>query len=224
MASEPDFHGEKRGRRRRIAIFLWTLALGAVAVLLLGRLPQEETAPGQGTAYARVPPAVPSPTTQPAKRPLSLSRSAPVRIVIPRIGVDAPFTDLAIGEGGHLDAPPPNDTNLVGWHADGPSPGEIGTAIVAGHVDTKTSAAVFAGLSRLTPGDRFDIRRADGRTATFAVDTLETFSKEDFPNDRVYADTDRPLIRLITCAGVYDKKVRDYKDNLVVFAHLADAT
>ncbi|MET9625746.1 MULTISPECIES: class F sortase [unclassified Streptomyces] len=213
---------ESRGRRRKIAAILWPLGLVVLVLSLFGRLPTPDPV---------VPPAPAPPVSAPPARaserpaePLSLPRSAPVRLVIPRIGVDAPFTDLAIDSGGQLEAPPPNDTNLVGWHANGTSPGESGTAIVAGHVDTKTSAAVFARLDRLIPGDRFDVRRADGRTATFAVDTLETFSKGAFPDDRVYADTDRPLIRLITCAGVYDKKARDYKDNLVVFAHLAAVT
>jgi LPXTG-site transpeptidase (sortase) family protein len=143
-----------------------------------------------------------------------------VRLLIPEISVDAPFTDLAIGANGQLQAPPPNDTNLVGWYAKGASPGERGTSIIAGHVDTKTSAAVFAGLGRLDEGDVFHVERADGRKASFVVDDLETFAKDDFPSKRVYGDTDRAEVRLITCAGDYDRKAKDYTENLVVFAHL----
>ncbi|WP_435855927.1 class F sortase [Streptomyces rochei] len=149
-----------------------------------------------------------------------LPRSKPVRLLIPKISVDAPFTDLAIGENGQLQAPPPDDTNLVGWYAKGASPGETGTSIIAGHVDTKTSAAVFARLAQLDEGDVFHVRRADGRTASFEVDDVETFDKDDFPSKRVYGDTDRAEVRLITCAGDYDRKAKDYTDNLVVFAHL----
>jgi LPXTG-site transpeptidase (sortase) family protein len=143
-----------------------------------------------------------------------------VRLLIPKIAVDAPFTDLAIGENGQLQPPPADDTNLVGWYAKGVSPGETGTSIIAGHVDTKTSAAVFARLDQLEEGDVFHVERADGRTASFVVDSLETYDKDDFPSSRVYGDADRPEVRLITCAGDYDRKVRDYTDNLVVFAHL----
>ncbi|MGW8064056.1 class F sortase [Streptomyces ziwulingensis] len=149
-----------------------------------------------------------------------LPRSKPVRLLIPEISVDAPFTDLAIGANGQLQAPPPDDTNLVGWYAKGASPGERGTSIIAGHVDTKTSAAVFAGLDRLEEGDVFHVERADGRKASFVVDALETFDKDAFPSKRVYGDTDRAEVRLITCAGDYDRKAKDYTDNLVVFAHL----
>lgn len=83
-----------------------------------------------------------------------------------------------------------------------------------------TSAAVFADLGELKKGDAFQVRRADGRTASFVVDTVETFEKDNFPSRRVYADTDQAQVRLITCAGDYDRTVRDYTDNLVVFAHL----
>ncbi|WP_201301993.1 class F sortase [Streptomyces tendae] len=150
----------------------------------------------------------------------TLPRSKPVRLLIPEISVDAPFTELAIGDKGQLQPPPAADTNLVGWYAKGVSPGEKGTSIIAGHVDTKTSPAVFARLDQLDKGDKFRVERADGRTATFVVDDLETFAKDEFPSDRVYGDADRPEVRLITCAGDYDHKAKDYTDNLVVFAHL----
>ncbi|NUK13590.1 class F sortase, partial [Streptomyces lunaelactis] len=52
------------------------------------------------------------------------------------------------------------------------------------------------------------------------VDSVETFSKARFPNERVYADTPSPQLRLITCGGDYDRKAKDYEDNVVVFAHL----
>jgi len=160
----------------------------------------------------------PSATTSGTGR--QLPRSRPVRLIIPKISVDAPFTELAIDRTGQLEAPPADDTNLVGWHAEGTSPGEAGTAIIAGHVDTATSPAVFVGLGALRKGDTFRVLRADRRTATFVVDDSETFAKNDFPDQRVYGDTPQAQVRLITCAGVYDRSVRDYKDNLVVFAHL----
>ncbi|XMA36120.1 class F sortase [Streptomyces albogriseolus] len=159
----------------------------------------------------------PAPSESPAKQ---LPRARPTRLQIPSIGVDAPFTALAINSKGQLEAPPAQNTNLVGWYAKGVSPGELGTAIVAGHVDTATSAAVFARLGELEKGDRFRVQRADGTTATFVVDETESFAKDDFPDERVYADTPDAQVRLITCAGDYDRTAKDYTENLVVFAHL----
>ncbi|GAA3310296.1 hypothetical protein GCM10020295_77000 [Streptomyces cinereospinus] len=146
--------------------------------------------------------------------------STPTRLSIPKISVDAPFVPLAVGASGQLEPPPAAETNLVGWYAKGVSPGEQGTSIVAGHVDTATSAAVFAGLYELRRGDRFTVARADGRKAHFVVDDTQTFAKDDFPDKLVYADRGRPEVRLITCAGEYDRSAKDYTENLVVFAHL----
>jgi sortase (surface protein transpeptidase) len=140
--------------------------------------------------------------------------------VIPQIGVDAPFTQVSIGTSGHLDAPPPNNTNLVGWFKGGASPGERGASIVVGHVDTKTGPAVFVFLRMLKPGSKVEITRADGLVAGFTVDSVHTYPKAAFPDDRVYGDTPTPQLRLITCGGSYNRSAHDYEANVVVFAHL----
>ncbi|MGW2035671.1 class F sortase [Streptomyces spinosus] len=212
--SGPAAHEQRAGYGGRLT--LWGVAAVFLAVSMFGghRQPDDkpEAHPASGTG---APPAVDS--RQPDE---ALPRSAPTRLRIPKISVDAPFTTLELADSGQLQPPPAADTNLVGWYADGVAPGERGTAIIAGHVDTVTSPAVFADLDRLEPGDRFSVQRADGRTAEFVVDSTETFAKDDFPSERVYADASRPEARLITCAGDYDRTVRDYTDNLVVFAHL----
>lgn len=195
---------------------LWGVAAVFLAVSVFGGHHQPDDKPEAHRASGTGAP----PATDSRQADDALPRSAPTRLRIPKISVDAPFTSLQLGDSGQLQPPPAADTNLVGWYADGAAPGERGTAIIAGHVDTVTSPAVFAHLDELEPGDRFSVRRADGRTADFVVDSAETFAKDDFPSERVYADASRPEVRLITCAGDYDRTVRDYTDNLVVFAHL----
>jgi LPXTG-site transpeptidase (sortase) family protein len=174
---------------------------------------------------AAVAPATPHPSSSKtaAGADLALPRSVPKRISIPEIDVDAPFTALSIGASGRLDAPPRDDNNLVGWFKGAASPGERGSSIVVGHVDTKTGPAVFLELRTLKPGSKVDITRADGIVARFKVDAVDTFSKADFPDDRVYADTPSPQLRLITCGGNYDQETQNYEDNVVVFAHLDSA-
>ncbi|MER5898146.1 class F sortase [Streptomyces sp. NPDC001876] len=184
--------------------------------------PVAAVAPTQAPASSR---AAASPAPVPAQsasaESYGLGRSEPARIRIKKIAVDAPFTPLAIGPSGRLDAPPPNDMNLAGWFKDGATPGERGTSVVAGHVDTMTGPAVFLLLGTLKPGNKVSITREDGIVTVFKVDSVETFSKADFPDERVYADNGTAQLRLITCGGEYDKKAKDYKDNVVVFAHLA---
>ncbi len=201
---------------------LCAVALLVVAVSLIGGRDTSTGAslPAQAQQAPQAPHTAAPPSPSGPATGKQLPRSRPVRLLIPKIYVDAPFTDLAIGPTGQLEAPPADDINLVGWHAKGVSPGERGTAIIAGHVDTATSPAVFAGLGELKKGDTFRVLRADRREATFVVDSVETFAKDDFPSRRVYGDTPDAQVRLITCAGDYDRAARDYTDNLVVFAHL----
>jgi LPXTG-site transpeptidase (sortase) family protein len=206
-------------RRSRTGV---TVLWGAAALVLWVSL---VVGHDESSDAGRVPHAPPAVTSSSSSSPVHragehLPRSKPTRLLIPRISVDAPFTDLAIGRSGQLEPPPADDVNLVGWHAEGASPGEAGTSIIAGHVDTATSAAVFAELGELKKGDRFYVARADRRKASFVVDSVETFDKEHFPDQRVYADTSQAQVRLITCAGDYDRDAKDYTDNLVVFAHL----
>ncbi|MCP3822221.1 class F sortase [Streptomyces sp. A3M-1-3] len=180
---------------------------------------QSQVRPAAAAPAPASAPATPSATASTPAGP-ALPRSAPKRLSITDIAVDAPFIPLSIGASGQLNAPPPNDKNLVGWFQGGVTPGERGASIVAGHVDTKTGPAVFLQLSWLKPGSKVDIAREDGTVATFKVDSVETFSKARFPNERVYADTPSPELRLITCGGEYDRKAQDYTANVVVFAHL----
>ncbi|WP_435303905.1 class F sortase [Streptomyces phaeoluteigriseus] len=218
-SSSADGQAPARQPRRGLTM-LCAGALLLLAVRLLGDDTPQAGAPSP-PPDARSAPRTAAPAS-PDARPVAehLPRSSPVRLLIPKISVDAPFTDLALGANGQLQAPPPHNTNLVGWYAKGASPGETGTAIIAGHVDTATSAAVFAELAQLKKGDVFRVRRADGRAPVFVVDSVETFDKDRFPSRRVYADTPDAQVRLITCAGDYDRTVKDYTENLVVFAHL----
>ncbi|MGW0788067.1 class F sortase [Streptomyces sp. NPDC002911] len=222
--SDPDPASPALGRS-----LLWpVVAVGLGFLLVYNSLDASAGAPPAPPAVVSLPapskPASPTPSASASAPSLGLPRSEPERIRIKSIAVDAPFTPLSIGPSGQLDAPPANEENLVGWFKDGAAPGERGTSVVAGHVDTKAGPAVFLLLSTLRAGNTVDILRRDNAVATFKVDSVETFSKENFPDERVYADNGRAQLRLITCGGVYDRKKKDYEDNVVVFAHLASTT
>ena len=150
-----------------------------------------------------------------------LRPSEPVRIRIPRIGVDAPMTGLGLGADGSLEAPPARDRNLAGWFEDGTRPGAEGTAIVAGHVDNDEGPSVFYALGSLKKGARVEIDRGDGRTAVFSVDAVEVYDKDDFPDDRVYDATRHASLRLITCGGGFTRET-GYQGNVVAYAHLTE--
>ncbi|WAP59030.1 class F sortase [Streptomyces sp. S465] len=172
----------------------------------------EEESPDASTESSAAPESRPGP---------ALPRSPAVQLDIPSIGVSAPFVPLSLDAQGVLVPPPDTEQNLVGWFEGGPSPGERGNSIVAGHVDTKTGPAVFYNLSQLKPKSKLTITREDGIIATFVVDRIKTFEKDAFPDREVYGDTPNAQLRLITCGGAYDHTVNDYTANVVAFAHLA---
>ncbi|CAL9408574.1 class F sortase [Streptomyces sp. enrichment culture] len=148
--------------------------------------------------------------------------SAPVRVRIPRIGVDAPVMRLGLAPDGSLEVPPAGERNLAGWYEGGAPPGARGTAIVAGHVDNDEGPAVFYALGALKKGDRLEVARADGRTAVFTVDAVEVYDNDAFPDDKVYGSSDRAELRVITCGGGFSPET-GYQGNVVAYAHLIGA-
>lgn len=148
-----------------------------------------------------------------------LPPSPPDRVRIPSIGVDTPLMGLGLTAQGSLDVPPPERKNLAGWYEAGTTPGERGTAIVAGHVDNKEGPAVFYELGALQKGRTIEVERRDGSVAVFTVDANEVYDAKGFPDEKVYGAAPRPELRVITCGGRYSRQT-GYQGNVVVFAHL----
>lgn len=155
-----------------------------------------------------------------AKAPAPLPYSVVDRVRIPAIRVDAPVVPVGLDTDGWVGAPPPDDPNLAGWFTGAVSPGEKGTAVVVGHVDNARGPAVFYGLGALKKGNRVEVLRKDGKTATFEVYDIQVFQKSAFPGDRVYGNRGTPELRVITCGGGFSQE-HGYDGNVVVFARLA---
>ncbi|MFE7649096.1 class F sortase [Streptomyces phaeoluteigriseus] len=149
----------------------------------------------------------------------ALPPSPPDRVRIPSIRVDAPLMGLGLMTSGSLDVPPAAKKNLAGWYESGTTPGETGTAIVAGHVDNAEGPAVFYDLGAVRRGATIEVDRRDGGVAVFTVDAVEVYDARDFPDEKVYGAAARPELRVITCGGEYSRAT-GYRGNVVVFAHL----
>lgn len=162
----------------------------------------------------------PAPPAAPAVEGPLLSRSEPATVDIAEIGLHAPVTAVGLDTEGSVQVPPPDQSRRAGWYDQGPTPGELGPAVLVGHLDSTSGPAVFYDVGTVRAGSTVEIRRADRSTAVFTVDTVERFSKADFPTQRVYGDLNRAELRLITCGGDYDPEQGGYQDNTVLFAHL----
>jgi sortase (surface protein transpeptidase) len=112
------------------------------------------------------------------------------------------------------------DFNKAGWYSGGVVPGQIGPAIIAGHIDSVTAPAVFANLHRVTPGMKILVSISDGSVLTFEAERSEVAPKTQFPSSSVYGNVPTPQLRVITCDGTFNRATGHYNDNLVVYATL----
>ena len=212
--------GGKHARRRSLSAGARTAAL-LVAVGLV--------AAGAGatglvlTHHPDVPQAaalqvLPAPTGPIEAAPTAGAASVaePVSVVIPSIGVSASMVHLGLTSSGALQVPP--TTTVAGWYTGSPRPGSVGSAVIAGHIDSVTGPGVFFRLSQLQRGARVYVRRADGTLAVFEVTEVQMFAKDAFPTTAVYGAVPDPELRLITCGGTFDYSTRSYLSNTVVFA------
>jgi sortase (surface protein transpeptidase) len=142
----------------------------------------------------------------------------PVRIEIPRIGVASDLVRL--GRAPDRTVEVPDRWEVAGWYAPGTRPGDPGSAVILGHVDSKRGPAVFFRLRELRPGDQVKVVRADGSTVRFAVQRTAQYGKLRFPTDEVYYPTLTPALRLVTCGGSFDATAGHYRSNVIVFATL----
>lgn len=178
--------------------------------------PQATPSATASSAPATTAPA-PAPT---AELPAVLEASEPVSFTIPSIGAGSDLLSLGLRDNGSLEVPPDGPGAPASWYNQSPTPGERGPAVLLGHVNaTDGGPGVFADLRSLKPGDRIDVKRADGSTASFEVTRGEQYPKDDFPTGTVYGYTPEAEIRLITCDG-YDPATGLFDDNYVIFAKL----
>ena len=199
----------------------------AAGVLAPAPAPPPVAAPAPpGTATGRfdvpgVPPRAPGFEVGdlPGRPATSGSGSPPVRLAIPAIGVATPLVRLGLEPDGGMAVP--SDFGRAGWFTGGPAPGQVGPSVIAGHVDSKTGPAVFYRLRELRPGQAILVERADGRRLRFVVEEARSYPKAGFPTAAVFGPVPEAALRLITCAGDFDRARGSYRDNLVVFARLA---
>ena len=150
-----------------------------------------------------------------------LSPSIPTRISIPSVGVRANIIKVGRAADGSIATPSTDPAEATGWYHLGPTPGELGTAVIVGHVDTASQPAVFHRLPELRKGNLIEVNREDHRVATFTVESVENFPKTSFPADRVFDSPDRARLVLVTCGGTWVGGDIGYSDNVIVFATLA---
>jgi Sortase domain len=208
-------HPFRRLARRPAAALLCggllIVAIGTAGLVLLtgrpGITPQPVAHPG--------PP--PAGVTAAPPRDATVARvSRPVYLSIPVIDVHTRLIRLGLTAQGTLQVP--TSTSVAGWYTRSPRPGQVGSAIIAGHIDSYRGPGVFFRLRLLHPGDRVYVRHANGTLTVFRVYAKHFYPKDRFPTQVVYGPAPDPELRLITCGGTFDPAIGSYLSNVVVYA------
>ena len=157
-------------------------------------------------------------------RGLVLPASTPTHLDIPAIGVSSALMELGLNADHTVQVPPLGRDSRAGWYRYSPSPGQVGPAVLLGHVDSaQYGPGVFFELGALRPGQLVSVTRADHTVAVFRVDRVVSYSKNAFPTLEVYGNTDHAALRLITCGGRFDLTSHSYENNIVVYASLVSS-
>lgn len=188
-----------------LMVVITSAAITVITVALMAGFqasPTEELAQPQNTQ--------PVIAQQVVKRPVY---SMPVRLVIPKIGINATITDIGLTSSGNMEAPNTND--IAGWYKYGPKPGNDGSAVLGGHFGVGEQA-IFTDLNQLDKGDTLSIIDDQGQRASFVVREVRTYAQDSQPNE-VFNSLMGAHLNLITCDGAWESGKRTYSQRLVIF-------
>lgn len=147
--------------------------------------------------------------------------ATPTKIIIPKIGVETKVLPVGKTFSGNMEVP--NSLKNVGWYKFGSKPGEEGNAVIAGHeVDELGFGAIFKNLHLLKPGDEIFVENVLGEKITFVVQNSEIYNYNNAPLQKIFGDSIKSNLNLITCEGNFISKLKTKDQRLVVFTSLKE--
>jgi Sortase domain len=159
---------------------------------------------------------------------LGTTRSAPITVTIPALGVSSPLGPArGLNDDGTInDAPLSGPAwSLPWWYDGGPSPGQAGSAVLLGHVDSAVGAGrlgVFFRLGELNPGDAVLVRLANDALTRWTIVSTVVYDDRRFPDAVVFGRSGPPTLRLVTCGGRFNWETHHYESTVVVTAAETD--
>jgi len=140
----------------------------------------------------------------------------PVQLLIPKIGIRTGVIPVGTTLEGEMEVPERPDE--VAWFHYGPRPGEIGSAVLAGHFGWKNNIpAVFDNLHKLREGDEIFVVDEDDTVITFVVREIRMYDKDESSFDVFVSNDGKAHLNLITCSGDWNVAERSRPQRLVVF-------
>ena len=155
---------------------------------------------------------------------VSVAKIVPVKILIPRLDIEAKIQAVGKTTAGNMGTSSgTNKYNEVAWYKGGASPGEIGNAVIAGHLDNGYGlSAVFKRLSDLEVGDSIFTVDSAGAVSQFRVIKKAFYGLDSAPLSDIFGYSNRANLNLITCDGAWISSERQYDKRLVVYTTLVE--
>lgn len=173
---------------------------------------------GTSESPAALPPVVIQP--QAIADPVEAAPATPITVELPSLHVVDDVVPVALDRAGAMELPP---VTSVGWYRLAPEPGDVGRAVLAGHVDFGGTDGAFKHLGDMHTGDAVIVTDAHGTVRTFRVYDVRTkLKKADYLQVTVpivFGVTPQREVALVTCSGTVSE--HQYSDNTVVRARLA---
>jgi LPXTG-site transpeptidase (sortase) family protein len=150
-------------------------------------------------------------------KPIENVLGLPVRLIIPKINIDVDIKYVGLDSSGAMDIP--KDPDEVAWFELGPRPGDVGSAVVAGHYGFWKSGrgSIFDNLNQLRKGDKIYVKDEKGVIITFIVQELRRYDLNADASDIFISTDGKAHLNLITCEGNWDAVQKTYSDRLVIF-------
>jgi sortase (surface protein transpeptidase) len=145
-----------------------------------------------------------------------------VRLTIPALNINTYVGTLGLQPDHQVEVP--TSTHVVDWYKDGATPGQIGSAVILGHVDSYVGPGTFFDLKTLKSGDKITVQLANGEITRFVVIRVVQYAKTTFPDHLVYGSHKSRLLNLVTCGGTFDHATGHYESNVVVFTRLVSVS
>lgn len=201
--------------RSRTVTALIAVLTGVSAIMFVSTLVRATVyAPEDGGDV--IPPELPGPPI------VAQTESLPARLQIPALAIDAHVQQVGMNAKGDMKVP--SNFKDVGWYRYGTIPGQLGSAVIDGHVDNGLSlGGVFRRLGDIKVGDDVYVVTQDGTRLHFVVRGIETYPYSDAPTERIFGADDAARLNLITCAGTWIRGKQTYADRLVVYTTFVNA-
>jgi sortase (surface protein transpeptidase) len=106
----------------------------------------------------------------------------------------------------------------VAWYNLGARPGNIGSAVIAGHYGWENGkGSVFNELHTLQPGEEVSVTDERGGKVTFIVRESRRYDPDADASAVFLSNDGKSHLNIITCEGIWNAKQQTYSGRLVVF-------